>query len=115
MGRVRAIVSYRLIGDIDTARDLMKRVANYTNEHFGDRLTFDPFVNEASGEVIWVNTAADEDALVEWEADMGDETGFRDETANLFEFVGMYVLDPITDPRLEHLRDAGTAMTSMLD
>ena len=114
MGQVRAIVTYRLTGDIETAKDVMRRAAAYTQEHFGDRLTFDPFVNEATGKVIWVNTAADENTLVDWEADMGDKTGFRVEAMSVLEPVSMDVLDPITDPRLERLREAGTMMTSML-
>ncbi len=114
MGQVRAIVTYRLTGGIETAKDLMRNVAAYTREHFGDRLTFEPFVNEASGKVIWVNSAVDENTLVEWEADMGDKTGFRVEAMSVLAPVSMDVLDPITDPRLERLREAGTMMTSML-
>lgn len=45
---------------------------------------------------------------------MGDKTGFRVEVMDVFELVTMEVLDPITDPRLERLREAGTMMTSML-
>lgn len=114
MGQVRAIVTYRLTGDIRTAKDVMRRAAAYTSEHFGDRLIFDPFVNEATRKVIWVNTAVDEDTLVEWEADMGDKTGFRVEARNVLEPVSMDILDPITDPRLKRLREAATMMTSML-
>lgn len=114
MGQIRAIVTYRLTGDIEAAKDVMRRAASYTQEHFGDRLTFDPFVDEASGKVIWVNTAVDEDTLVEWEHDMGDTTGFRVEAMGVLEPVSMDILDPITDPRLERLREAGTMMESML-
>ncbi len=114
MGQVRAIVTYRLIGDIETATDVMKRAAAYTKEHFGDRLIFDPFVNLDARKVIWVNTAVDESTLVEWEADMGDKTGFRAEVLSVLEPLSMDVLDPITDPRLERLRSAATMMTSML-
>lgn len=114
MAHVRAIVTYRLTGDLETAKDVMRRVAAYTREHFADRLTFDPYVNEESGRVIWVNAAVDEDSLVDWEADMGDKTGFRVECMSLLEPVSMDLLDPVVDPRLERLREASTMMTSML-
>ena len=114
MGQIRAIVTYRLTGDIETAKDVMRRAAAYTGEHFGDRLTFDPYVDEASGKVLWVNAAVDEDTLVEWEQDMGDKTGLRVEVMSVLEPVSMDILDPITDPRLERLREAGTMMKSML-
>lgn len=114
MGQVRAIITYRLVGDADIAKDVMRRAAAHTREHFGDRVTFDPFIDEASSKVIWVNSFKDEDTLVEWEQDMGDKTGLRVEARRVLEPVSMDVLDPIADPRLEFLRESGTMMESML-
>ena len=45
---------------------------------------------------------------------MGNKTGFRIEVMSVLEPVSMDILDPITDPRLERLRETGTMMTSML-
>ena len=115
MGRIRAIVTYKLVGDIEAARDVMRRAAAYTDGRFGDRMVFDPFVNEETGKVIWVNSAADTDTLIDWEQAMGEETGFRAEAMSLLEFLSMDVLDPVTDPRLVQLREVSTMMQSMLD
>lgn len=70
MGQVRALVTLQSVADVESVAALMKRVASYIEEHFGDRLAFEPFINEDTGRVVWLNAAADEDTLVEWEQAM---------------------------------------------
>lgn len=115
MARVRALVTLRLVGDVDTAAALMKRVADYTTEHFGDQLRFEPFIDDDHGRVIWLNSAADEDTLVRWERAMR-ETGLRAEVMGpTLEPIRVELLDPISDPRLDDLRAYSTQLRSLLD
>jgi hypothetical protein len=111
---IRALVTLRLIGDVETAAALMKRVADYTREHFGDDLRFEPFINDDRGRVIWLNSAADEDTLVTWERAMR-ESGLRDQIMGpVLEPISVELLDPITDPRLDDLRAHSTQLRSLL-
>ena len=115
MGQVRALVTLRLVSDLESAAALMKRVAAYTKEHFGGRLRFEPFINESSGKIIWLNSAVNEDALAEWEQAMRD-SGIRDEVIGpTFEPIRVELFDPISDPRLENLRASSTQLRSLLD
>jgi hypothetical protein len=115
MGQVRALVTLRLVSDIESATALMRRVAAYTEQNFGDRLRFEPFINKDTGKVVWLNSAADEETLVEWEQAMR-ETGLRDEVMGpTLEPVSVELLDPITDPRLDTLRANSTLLHSLLD
>jgi hypothetical protein len=114
MGQVRSLVALRLVSDLDSAAALMKRVAAYTMEHFGDRFRFEPFINEDSGRVVWLNSAADEDTAVEWEHAMR-ETGIRAEVMGpTLELISVELLDPISDPRLDNLRANSTQLRSLL-
>ncbi|HEY5578308.1 MAG TPA: hypothetical protein VIL12_01320 [Acidimicrobiia bacterium] len=112
---IRSIIILRLTGDLDVAKDIMRRVSAFTRENYGDRLIFDPYIDESTNKVIWVNSAVDEETAVSWERDMGDVTRLRDEVMQVMEMVSMDILDPITDPRLERIRNAGTILKSMLD
>jgi hypothetical protein len=49
--RIRALVTLRLVSDAKTAAAAMKRVADDTNEHFGDDLRFERFIDDDSGRV----------------------------------------------------------------
>jgi hypothetical protein len=46
---IRALVTLRLVSDAKTVAAVMKRVADYTKEHFGDDLRFEPFIDDESG------------------------------------------------------------------
>jgi hypothetical protein len=111
---VRAIVIWQLKGDLLAAKDLMQGVASYTWEHYGERFVFDPYVDTVSGRVVWLNVVSDEEALLQWEQDMGEKTGFRSRVREILEPVGTYILDPIGYPQLDRLRDGSTVMSSML-
>jgi hypothetical protein len=112
---IRALVTLRLVSDAKTAAAVMKRVADYTKEHFGDDLRFEPFIDDDSGRVIWLNSAADEDTLVRWEQAMR-ESGIRAQVMGpTLEPITIDLLDPITDPRLEALRANSTQLRSLLD
>lgn len=45
---------------------------------------------------------------------MGEETGLRAEVMDLMTILSLDVLDPVTDPRFEPMREAATMMQSML-
>lgn len=107
---VRTIVTLRVTGEAALARDVLKRVELYTREHFGDRLTFDPYIDEAGHEAVWLASAESEQAMIEWEVDMGEETGFRAEVMRFMQFTRIYLLDPLTHPELELLRQVGTPL-----
>jgi hypothetical protein len=111
---IRALVTLRLVSDAETAATLMKQVANYTRDHFGDDLRFEPFIDDHSGRVIWLNAAVDEDTLVRWEQAMR-ESGIRERVMGTLELVTVELLDPITDPRLERLRANATQLRSLLE
>lgn len=112
---VRSIVVMQLKGDLLVAKALMQEVASYTREHYGDRFVFDPYVDLVTGRVVWLNAVSDEEALVQWEQDMGEKTGFRSRVREILEPISIDILDPIDDPRLDQLRNASTMMNSMLD
>jgi hypothetical protein len=112
---IRALVTLRLVSDLETAATLMKRVAGYTKEHFGDDIRFEPFIDEDNGRVIWLNSAADEDTLVRWEHAMR-ESGIRAQVMGpALEPISIELLDPVTDPRLDELRAHSTELRSLLD
>jgi hypothetical protein len=48
---IRALVTLRLVSDVETATTLMRRVAGYTKEHFGDDLRFEPFIGSNVGPI----------------------------------------------------------------
>lgn len=111
---VRALVTLKLVGDVDAAEDLMKKVAGYTAEQFGDRVHFDPFIDDANGRVVWLNSFSDEDTLVAWERAMR-ESGLRAQVMGpTFEPERVELLDPIVDPRLDELRGNSTQLRSLL-
>jgi hypothetical protein len=112
---IRAIVIWQLKGQLLAAKDLMQEVASCTREHYGERFVFDPYVDTVTGRVVWLNVVSDEEALVQWEQDMGEKTGFRSRVRAMLEPVSTDILDPIDDPRLDRLRDASTMMSSMLN
>jgi hypothetical protein len=111
---VRALVTLRLVGDAATAAESMKRVSAYTQEHFGSRVLFEPFLDEDSQRVVWLNTFADDGALAEWEMAMG-ESGLREEVLGpILDVVSLEMLDPTSDPRLEALRTNSVQLRSLL-
>lgn len=110
MGRIRYIGVYRVTGEPAGLRGVMKRVGEYTKQHFGDRLAFDPYVTRDGETSVWVNSAEDVDVLIEWEMAMGE---FRGEVAQYLEPLNAFVLDPLEDPRLGHF--AGFVVDSLLD
>jgi hypothetical protein len=107
---LRTIVTLQVTGEADSARDVLQRVGLYTREHFDDRFTFDPYIDESGHEVVWLASAEDEHAMAEWEAEMGDKTGFRAEVMGVMQFTRIYLLDSSTHPHLELLRQVGTAL-----
>lgn len=114
MAVVRGIVTLQLVGDVDSAVAAMKRVVAYNRERFGDRVTFEPFIDEATGRVIWLNSFADETTVAEWERAMR-ESGIRDEVIGpIFEVVSLELLTPITDPRLDELKRQAVELRSLL-
>jgi hypothetical protein len=111
---VRALVTLRLVGDAATAAEAMKRVSAYTQEHFGSRVLFEPFLDEDNQRVVWLNSFADDDALAEWEIAMG-ESGLREEILGpILDVVSLEMLDPTSDPRLETLRTNSVQLRSLL-
>lgn len=111
---VRALVTLRLVSDIPSAVNSMKRVASYTEEHFGARVRFEPFLNEESRRVLWVNFFVDEAALADWELAMG-ESGLREEVLGpILEVVSLEMLEPTSDARLEGLRANSVQLRSLL-
>ncbi len=115
MARVRALVTLRLVSDVVTAAALMKRVADYTTEQFGDQVRFEPFINDEDGRVIWLNSFADEDTLVRWERAMR-ESGIRAQVMGpTLQPISVELLDSISDPRLDDLRTNSTQLRSLLD
>jgi hypothetical protein len=114
MAEVRGIVTLQLVGDIDSAVAAMKRVVAYNEEHFGDRVQFEPFINEDTGRVIWLNSFADESTVAEWEHAMR-ESGIRAEViGSIFDVVSVELLTPITDPRLDELKQQAVELRSLI-
>lgn len=112
---VRALVTLKLVGNAEAAGDLMERVADYTAEHFGDLVRFQPFIDDANARVVWLNSFADEDTLVMWERAMR-ESGLRAQVMGpTFEPQRVELLDQISDPRLDDLRANSTRLRSLLD
>ena len=112
---IRSLVTLQLVSDAKTAAALMKRVADFTKEHFGDDLRFEPFIDDDSGRVIWLNTAADEETLARWEQAMR-ESGIREQVMGpTLEPLTVELLDPITDPRLKALRSNSMQLRSLLE
>lgn len=108
------MVTLRLVSDIASAVESMKRVAAYTQEQFGARVQFEPFLAESGQRVLWLNSFIDEAALVEWEMAMGD-SGLRAEVIGpILEVVSLEMLDPTSDPRLEALRANAIQLRSLL-
>ena len=88
----------------------MSQVLAYTDERFGDNFTFQPFANDETNEVVFVNSAVDESTMADWLEAMGDETGFREVVMINMEISSVELLDPFTDPRLDYLREGASQL-----
>lgn len=49
MAEVGGLVTLRPVGEVDSAPAAMQRVVAYDRQHFGDRISFEPFISYASG------------------------------------------------------------------
>ncbi len=88
----------------------MRRVAEYTDDRFGDSFTFESFANEDTNEVVFVNSAVDEATMADWLEAMGDDTGFREEVMTNMEITSVEILDEFSDPRLDYLREGASQL-----
>ncbi len=105
---------WQMKGEPLAAKTLTQEVDSYTRRHYEQRFVFDSYFDSETGRVIWLNIASDQEALVQWEEDMGEKTGFRSRVYEVLEPVSSDFLDPIDDPRLDRIRNASTMMASML-
>ena len=110
MGEIRGIVRYTVLTDFDSVEAVMKKVASYTEDRFGDKFTFQPFANEDTNEVVFVNSAVDEPTMADWLEAMGDDTGFREVVLTNMEIRSVELLDPSSDPRLAYLREGASQL-----
>jgi len=110
MGEIRGIVRYTVLTDFDSVEAVMKKVASYTEDRFGDKFTFQPFANEDANEVVFVNSAVDEPTMADWLEAMGDDTGFREVVLTNMEIRSVELLDPSSDPRLAYLREGASQL-----
>ena len=109
-GRDSGIVRHAVLTDFDSVEAVMKNVASYTEDRFGDKFTFQPFGNADTNEVIFVNSAVDEATMADWLEAMGDETGFREVVMTNMEIKSVELLDPTSDPRLDYLREGASQL-----
>lgn len=110
MGEIRGIVRYAVLTDFDSVEAVMREVASYTEDRFGDKFTFQPFGNEDTNEVVFVNSAVDEATMADWLEAMGDDTGFRNAVLTNMEIKSVELLDPTFDPRLDYLREGASQL-----
>ena len=115
MGQIRGIVRYRVLTDFDAVGAIMRRVAEYTEDRFGDNFTFQPFSNEDTNEVVFVNSAVDEATMADWLEAMGDDTGFREVVLTNLEITSVELLDPSSDPRLDYLREGASQLKPLTE
>jgi hypothetical protein len=114
MGKVRALVTLKLTGDLESAVAISKRIAEYNEIHFGDRVKWEPFIDDETERIIWLNQLADVDTLLEWEKAMR-ESGLREEAIpEIFDVVRVELLTPINDHRLGGLMENWVTLRSLL-
>ena len=114
MGEVRALITLKLTGELESAEDISKRIADYTAKNFGDRVKWEPFIDEDTGRVVWLNWLADVDTLLEWEKAMR-YSGLRAEAIpDIFEILRVEILTQVTDPRLMGYMENWIQLRSLL-
>ena len=110
LGDIRGIVRYKVLTDLTAVEPVIKRLATYTKERFGDKFTFEPFANEGTNEVIFVNSAINDATLVDWLEALGDPTGFRNILLANMEITSIELLDPMNDPRLDTFQEGSSIL-----
>lgn len=74
MAAVGGLVTMRLVGEVDSAPAAMKRVVAYNRQHFGDRISLEPFISYEIGRVSRLNALPTRKRWQKWERAMREST-----------------------------------------
>lgn len=114
MSEIRALVTLKLTGAPESAEEISKRIAEYNTKNFGNKVKWEPFIDEDTGRITWLNWVADVDTLLEWEKAMRD-SGLRAEAIpDIFEVLKVEILTPVTDSRLKRHMENWIQLRSLL-
>jgi quinol monooxygenase YgiN len=87
------------VHDYEGAVELLGRAIRHVEEHIPGTLAWDCYIDKTSGNMVWYEEFADEQALVDYEKSMTDH-GFRQAIREYGSIEGLTVLGPVSDPEL---------------
>jgi quinol monooxygenase YgiN len=93
------------VRDVDAARDMLTRAAAHITDHLPGTLSWDIYLDHATGKMTMVEVFDDQQALSDYEASM-TEQGFRDELLRYAQPEHYLVLGDVSDPGLRRVADS---------